>query len=168
MEFTLVLWKISGWSLRLILCGSFFSSIGMGGYRRGSIVSLSPSFQRLIAPCGWMSSVPSLLLVVCIRFLANVLANRFRMAMWSVNFHKSLLVEININDSWINEAASALHCKIGRVPFMYLGLPIGGYARQLSFWDPVVARMKSRLSEWNSRTLLFGGRLILLKSIISS
>jgi len=94
-----------------------------------------------------MSSVPSLLLVVCIRFLANVLANRFRMAMWSVNFHKSLLVEININDSWINEAASALHCKIGRVPFMYLGLPIGGYARQLSFWDPVVARMKSRLSE---------------------
>jgi len=28
-----------------------------------------------------------------------------------VNFHKNVLVEINISDSWLNEAALVLHCK---------------------------------------------------------
>jgi hypothetical protein len=37
-----------------------------------------------------------------------------------------MLVGINIADSWLQEAASILSCKIGKIPFMYLGLPIGG------------------------------------------
>jgi hypothetical protein len=51
---------------------------------------------------------------------------------------------------------------------MYLGLPIGGDARRLSFWEPVVDRIKFRLSDWKSKNLSFGGRLILLKSVLSS
>jgi len=51
---------------------------------------------------------------------------------------------------------------------MYLGLPFGGDARRLRFWDPVIERLKSRLSEWKSRNLSYGGRLILLKSVLSS
>ena len=51
---------------------------------------------------------------------------------------------------------------------MYLGLPIGGDARRLSFWDQVIERLKSRLSEWKNRNLSYGGRLILLKSVLSS
>lgn len=43
-----------------------------------------------------------------------------------VNFNKSLLVGVNIAESWLNEAASVLSCKVGKIPFMYLGLPIGG------------------------------------------
>jgi len=43
-----------------------------------------------------------------------------------VNFHKSMLVDININKSWLLEAASNLSCKIERIPFIYLGLPILG------------------------------------------
>ena len=43
-----------------------------------------------------------------------------------VNFHKSMLFGINIHDSWLTEAASVPHCKMGRLPFLYLGLPIGG------------------------------------------
>ncbi|MCI57215.1 putative RNA-directed DNA polymerase, partial [Trifolium medium] len=63
-----------------------------------------------------------------------------------VNFHKSMLVGVNIPDSWLGEAASALCCKVGNVPFLYLGLPIGGDSRRLVFWDPVLARLKNRLS----------------------
>ena len=48
-----------------------------------------------------------------------------------VNFQKSLLVGVNIADSWLNEAASLLNCKVGKVPFMYLGLSIGGDPRRL-------------------------------------
>jgi hypothetical protein len=44
-----------------------------------------------------------------------------------VNYHKSMLVGINIDESWSNEAASVLSCKIGvYFFFLYLGLPIGG------------------------------------------
>jgi hypothetical protein len=85
-----------------------------------------------------------------------------------VNYHKSMLVGINIAESWLHEAASILSCKIGKIPFIYLGLPIGGDARRLNFWEPVLERLKSRLSEWKSRNLSYGGRLILLKSVLSS
>jgi len=85
-----------------------------------------------------------------------------------VNFNKSLLVGMNISDSWLNEAATMLTCKVGRIPFMYLGLPIGGNLRRLQFWEPIVNRIKSRLSGWNNRFLSFGGRLILLKSVLTS
>jgi hypothetical protein len=50
-----------------------------------------------------------------------------------VNFHKSMLVGVNIADSWLHEAASALCCKVGNVSFLYLGLSIGGDSRRLSF-----------------------------------
>jgi len=42
------------------------------------------------------------------------------------NFHKSSLVGVYINASWLPEAASMLGCKVGKVSFLYLGLPIGG------------------------------------------
>ncbi|CAJ2631793.1 unnamed protein product [Trifolium pratense] len=85
-----------------------------------------------------------------------------------VNFHKSMLVGVNIPDSWLVEAASALCCKVGKIPFLYLGLPIGGDPRRLCFWEPVLDRLKNRLSGWSSRFLSIGGRLVLLKSVLTS
>jgi len=85
-----------------------------------------------------------------------------------VNFHKSSLVGVNIAPSWLTEATSMLNCKVDKVPFLYLGMPVGGNPRRLCFWDPVVNRIKARLSDWNSRFLSFGGRLVLLKSILTS
>jgi len=113
-------------------------------------------------------------LLLGVKSWANVRALRAILVLFEnlsglkVNYHKSMLVGINIADSWLQEAASILSCKIGTIPFMYLGLPIGGDARRLSFWDPVLDRLKSRQSEWKSRNLSYGGRLILLKSVLSS
>jgi hypothetical protein len=50
-----------------------------------------------------------------------------------VNFHKSMLAGICVGESWIHEAASVLRCRVGSVPFVYLGLPIGGDPRRLIF-----------------------------------
>ena len=85
-----------------------------------------------------------------------------------VNFHKSMLFGVNIDESWVHEATSVMSCKIGRLPFIYLGLPIFGDPRRLVFWEPVLDRIKARLFEWKSRNLSFGGHLILLKSVLSS
>jgi len=43
-----------------------------------------------------------------------------------IHFNKSILVEVNVVDSWLEEAASCMNWKIGRLHFLYLGLPICG------------------------------------------
>jgi hypothetical protein len=103
-----------------------------------------------------------------VRALRAVLVLFELMSGLKVNFHKSMLVGVNISDSWMHEAALALRCKVGKVPFLYLGLPIGGDPRRLGFWKPVLNRIKHRLSGWKNRFLSFGGRLILLKSVLTS
>jgi mannosylglycoprotein endo-beta-mannosidase len=50
-----------------------------------------------------------------------------------VNFNKSMLVGVNISDSWLYKVASALRCKVGKIHFLYLGLPIGGDPRRMVF-----------------------------------
>jgi len=103
-----------------------------------------------------------------VRALRAVLTLFADMSGLKVNFHKSLLVGVNIGDSWLIEAASILNCKVGKIPFLYLGLSIGGDPRRLSFWEPVMNVIKSRLSGWQSRFLSFGGRLVLLKYVLTS
>ncbi|PNX66913.1 cysteine-rich receptor-like protein kinase, partial [Trifolium pratense] len=79
-----------------------------------------------------------------------------------------MLFGVNVNDSWLHEAASVMNCKHGRLPFLYLGLPIGGDLRKLQFWYPLVDRIRNRLSGWKCKNLSVGGRLVLLKSVLSS
>ncbi|GAU49707.1 hypothetical protein TSUD_135290 [Trifolium subterraneum] len=85
-----------------------------------------------------------------------------------VNFHKSMLVGVNVAESWLAEAATVLGCSVGKVPFIYLILLIGGDPCRVSFWEPVLNRIRSRLTIWKSRFLSFGGLLILLKSVLTS
>lgn len=73
-----------------------------------------------------------------------------------------------MSDSWLSEVALALNCRVGAFPFVYLGLPIGGDPRKLDFWKLILNCIHSRLLRWKSKFLSFGGRLILLKSILSS
>lgn len=43
-----------------------------------------------------------------------------------VNFNKSLLTGVNISGLWLAKAAMVMNCRMGSIPFVYLGLPIGG------------------------------------------
>ena len=85
-----------------------------------------------------------------------------------VNFNKSMLTGVNISKSWLSEAALVMNCRRGTIPFVYLGLPIGGDSRKLSFWKLVVDQIVSRLSSWNHKFFSFGGHLVLLKYVMSS
>ncbi|MCI11963.1 cysteine-rich receptor-like protein kinase, partial [Trifolium medium] len=46
-----------------------------------------------------------------------------------------------------------LCCKVGKVAFLYLGLPIGGDLRRLGFWEPVLAHLKKII--WVEESLSF-------------
>jgi len=78
-----------------------------------------------------------------------------------------MLVGVNVGDSWLSEVAMVMNCKTGRLSFVYLGLPIDGDAYRLNFWVPLLNCIKARTSCWKSKSLSFGGRVILLKSIMS-
>jgi hypothetical protein len=113
-------------------------------------------------------------LLVGVKSWANVRALRAvlilfeRMLGLKVNFHKSMLFGVNVNDSWLHEAASVMQCKHGCLPFTYLGLPIGGNPRRIQFWLPLIEKIRKRLSGWKCKNLSICGRLILLKSVLSS
>jgi hypothetical protein len=47
-----------------------------------------------------------------------------------VNFHKSCLMGVNVSTGFLGMASSFLNCKVGSLPFMYLGLPVGANARK--------------------------------------
>ena len=103
-----------------------------------------------------------------VRALRAVLTLFADMSTLKVNFHKSLLVDINIGESWLVEVASILNCIVCKILFLYLGLSIGGDPRKLVFWELVIATIKTRLSRWQSRFLSSGGRLVLLKYVLTS
>jgi len=92
------------------------------------------------------------ILLVGVKSWANVRAMKANLLLFEsiyglkVNFNKSMLFGVNVNDSWLHEVASVMSCKHGLLPFMYLGLPIGGNPRKLQFWYLLVDRTRSRLS----------------------
>ncbi|KAK3213079.1 hypothetical protein Dsin_017785 [Dipteronia sinensis] len=59
-------------------------------------------------------------------------------------------------------------CKKATLPISYLGLPIGARPHSKAFWNTLVLRMGSRLAPWKKKFLDKGGRLVLIKSVLSS
>jgi hypothetical protein len=62
-----------------------------------------------------------------------------------VNFSKSCLMGVNVLPQFMNMACNFLNCKLGGIPFCYLGLPVGANHRKSSTWDPLVDHLRKRL-----------------------
>jgi hypothetical protein len=85
-----------------------------------------------------------------------------------VNFFKSKLYGINLDDNFLGAASSFLHCGVDSIPFRFLGIPVGANPRRKATWCPILESMKKRLCSWNGRNLSIGGRVTLINSVLSS
>jgi hypothetical protein len=85
-----------------------------------------------------------------------------------VNFSKSCLFGVNVDNTFLDHAASFLHCKLGSFPFIYLGLPVGANPRRASTWDPMVKAIERRLLSWKNKYVSLGGRVVLINSVLAS
>lgn len=85
-----------------------------------------------------------------------------------INFHKSLVCGVGINQDQLSIFAKALRCHPQKLPIKYLGMPLGASPRLKSTWKPVIDKIKSRLSSWKRRNTSFGGRLTQIKSVLSN
>ena len=85
-----------------------------------------------------------------------------------ISFGKSTLLGINLEEEEVAYLTDLVECSVGVWPVKYLGLPLGGNPKSKTFWEPVVMKVARRLNGWKRAFLSRGGRLTLIRSILSS
>ncbi|GKA71148.1 RNA-directed DNA polymerase, eukaryota [Tanacetum coccineum] len=85
-----------------------------------------------------------------------------------INIHKSKLMGVGFAFDEVESVARIVGCSIFSSLFTYLGVKVGGVMSRIKSWDEVKCNLTSRLSKWTIKTLSIGGRLTLLKSVLSS
>ena len=84
-----------------------------------------------------------------------------------INLAKSSILPMDSVDN-IQILARLLGCKIDSFSLTYLGLPLGSKFNEKAIWDPVIGRLEKRLFGWKAAYLSKGGRLTLIRSVLSN
>nr|GFA22045.1 RNA-directed DNA polymerase, eukaryota [Tanacetum cinerariifolium] len=74
---------------------------------------------------------------------------------------------ISVSSNFVAAATSLIGSSILTVPFNYLGVKVGSNMSRITLWDDVISKVSSRLSKWKLKLLSIGGRLSLLKSVLT-
>ncbi|RVW46454.1 hypothetical protein CK203_067327 [Vitis vinifera] len=84
-----------------------------------------------------------------------------------INLAKSEVIPVG-EVQRIEEMAVELGCRVGQLPSVYLGLPLGVPNKATYGWDGVEEKMRRRLALWKSQYISKGGRITLIKSTMGS
>jgi hypothetical protein len=82
--------------------------------------------------------------------LKNLLCDFATSTNLKVNFHKSLIVPINVPDAKMATLAGLMECQIGTMPFTYLGLPTATTKPRMEDLAPILDQIERRLSAYLS------------------
>jgi hypothetical protein len=85
-----------------------------------------------------------------------------------VNFWKSCLFGVNVSSEFLVMASDFLNCRVGNLPFKYLGLPVGANPRLSSTWAPMLDSFRKRLGSWGNKYISLGGRIVLINAVLNS
>ena len=86
----------------------------------------------------------------------------------TINYEKSAIIPINCDETLVNELKMSLNCQVLSLPIKYLGIPLGANPKKVDTWEPILERIKKKLSGWKSKLLSRAGRLVLIKSVLNS
>jgi hypothetical protein len=84
-----------------------------------------------------------------------------------VNYAKSSLISVNISEENLNLLAATFGCSVGRLPFTYLGLPLGTTKPTVQDLSPLVGLVERRLKA-SAQFLNYGGRQEFVKYVLST
>nr|GEW74629.1 RNA-directed DNA polymerase, eukaryota [Tanacetum cinerariifolium] len=85
-----------------------------------------------------------------------------------ININKSKLMGYGVHSDEVETAARHIGCATFIAPFSYLEVKVGGRMEKINTWDDLVSKVSSRLLKWKLKTLSIGGRLTLIKSVLTS
>lgn len=64
--------------------------------------------------------------------------------------------------------AGILGCEVGRWPIKYLGMPLSGNPKSVSFLDLVVEKVSKKLAWWKRLYISLSGRITLIKASMAN
>jgi hypothetical protein len=102
--------------------------------------------------------------LICLKGILHAFSESTRL---KVNYSKSCMMPINLDEDRLSHFARTLQCKQSNLPFTYLGLPLGITKPSLEFFLPIVQRVERRLNgiaDFRD----YGGKLLMVKSVLSS
>ena len=85
----------------------------------------------------------------------------------AVNWRKSCIYPIK-EVTQIQALANILGCRIEKLPTVYLDMPLGNNHKELVIQNDIIEKTEKKLANWKSQYLSFGGRTILIYSILDS
>lgn len=84
-----------------------------------------------------------------------------------INFFKSAMFSVCAQND-LHVVADLMQRQIGKLPTIYLGLPLGSSSSKKDIWAPVTSKIQNIVGSWKNRTLSKAGRLTLFKNILSN
>ena len=85
-----------------------------------------------------------------------------------INYAKSDLLTLGMNEDENTEIAKVFCCKISSFPIKYLGVPLHYTKLKREDIQPIVDKLIKRIAGWRGRLLSSAGKLTLLKSCLAS
>ncbi|XP_058784820.1 uncharacterized protein LOC131659680 [Vicia villosa] len=85
-----------------------------------------------------------------------------------IHFHKNNIYGINVGDWFLNAASSFLSCKVGSLPFKFLGVKVGGNPRNILMWKDLISFLRKRLAVWRGKNLSIAGRVVLINAVFNA
>ncbi|GJY19819.1 RNA-directed DNA polymerase, eukaryota, reverse transcriptase zinc-binding domain protein [Tanacetum coccineum] len=102
-----------------------------------------------------------------IKMIVHVLKCFFLASSLKINLHKSNM-GIGVSPQDVKNAANAVGYTTFTTPFNYLGVKVGDIMSKGNSWAEVISKLSSRLSKWKLKTLSSGGRLTLIKLVLTA
>ncbi|KAJ9536708.1 LOW QUALITY PROTEIN: hypothetical protein OSB04_un000093 [Centaurea solstitialis] len=84
------------------------------------------------------------------------------------NLGKSSVYFSNVDPQTLQAILDILPFNVGNLPFRYLGVPLSSKRLIVNDFAPLVANVRSRLLNWKTKFLSFGGRIQLIRSVLES
>lgn len=102
-----------------------------------------------------------------LNLLCNTLLSFLFASGLKLNFSKSTLIGINMDEVEVQFSASTYGWRVGHLPITYLGVPLGGNPCRISFWEPMLCNFRNKRRSWNSKYISLSGRLSLRRFVLS-
>ncbi|KAL8534092.1 hypothetical protein ACS0TY_010201 [Phlomoides rotata] len=74
--------------------------------------------------------------------IRRILRNMEILSGLKVNFEKCSVLGVNVVNEKLRGIADILGCRVGTIPFLYLGIKVGSNIRRASEWDTIILRIK--------------------------